>query len=137
MLNRRQAVLDRLEAGDSLQDAAHAAGVSRSTLWRWRKDDPEFNDAVELAMDRVTFAIENVSIRNALDPDPRNNRLRMFFLERRMPEIYGKRDKVELHTPEPIRVEPSHRPDIDAGAVIRVLTEAGLLIRGTQGDSAL
>jgi hypothetical protein len=42
-------VVDRVRAGDSLKQAAAAAGVSRRSVLRWLAADPAFGEAVERA----------------------------------------------------------------------------------------
>ncbi|WP_422929187.1 hypothetical protein [Singulisphaera sp. PoT] len=85
---RRQAVVEALRLGSTLEEAAAKAGVSSRTLRRWRADDPELEQLVEEAMSRADDMVEAVTLRNCLDPDPSHNALRMFWLKSRRPEVY-------------------------------------------------
>jgi len=42
-------VLDQLATGATFAQASKAAGISRITLWRWCRDDPDFARLVETA----------------------------------------------------------------------------------------
>ena len=68
--------------------AAEKIGVARSTAYAWR-DDPEFlarwNDAVATCTDRA----ESELYRRAID---QSDHLLQFYVEKRRPEVYGKRD---------------------------------------------
>jgi hypothetical protein len=43
--NGHRAALLAIRRGALVQEAAAAAGVTRNTLWEWRRDDPEYHEA--------------------------------------------------------------------------------------------
>lgn len=81
-------IIECLEGGMTTTEAARAAGVNRRTILNWRHADPEFDLAVRDAMSSVDDSVEAVTYRNAIDPDPAHNVLRMFWLKSRRPEVY-------------------------------------------------
>ena len=80
-------MLEALELGMSPTSAAKAAGVGRSTAYLWRQEDPEFaakwDEAVAMGIDRL----ESEARRRALKG---SDKLLMFLLERRRPEVCGR-----------------------------------------------
>jgi hypothetical protein len=74
--------------GATFQEAARRVGVGRGTVYRWMSADPEFTDRVTEARDLSDDAVEYVTYRNCLDPDPAHNTLRMFWLKCRRPHVY-------------------------------------------------
>ncbi len=84
-------ILDALETGCSLTDAARSVGRSLEWLRLWRRDDQAVAEAVERAQARfVTEAAAR--IRKAGKQDWRAN---AWTLERRRPREWGKRETVE------------------------------------------
>jgi hypothetical protein len=63
----RERLLQYLAAGDCLADAAARIGVTRSTIARWRKADPEFAAALEGAYEASTDALEKEARARALN----------------------------------------------------------------------
>jgi len=61
------AFLAHLAETGILSDAAAAAGVDRSNVWRRRQEDAEFAQAVEQALDMATDKLEAEARRRALD----------------------------------------------------------------------
>lgn len=127
-------LIEALKAGYTLSDACRVAGVGRTTVWRWRQVDPELDEAIQFVMDDQDDQVEAVTFRNALDPDPAHNTLRMFWLKSRRRETYGERSQLDVATSEPLQVEHTHtgdaKVDVDAAAVVSVLQNAGLIIVG-------
>lgn len=61
------AFLAHLAETGILSDAAAAAGVDRSNVWRRRQDDAEFAQAVEQALDMAADKLEAEARRRALE----------------------------------------------------------------------
>lgn len=78
---RQKAFLAQLQTSASLSDACTAAGVSIRTVQRWRAADPTFAEAVEAAFDHAISTVETTAFMNAIDPDPKHNTFRMFWLK--------------------------------------------------------
>lgn len=62
----RPIVLEALRRVPVLHQACEAAGIERTTLWRVRKDEPEFNKAVEDAMEDGVDLAEQEAFRRAV-----------------------------------------------------------------------
>jgi len=60
-----EVILDALRAHPSYAAAARKARISRTTLTRWRKDDPDFEDAVQAARDEGGEALEDELVQRA------------------------------------------------------------------------
>jgi len=96
--NRKQKVatlVRLLDSGSSISDACRQAGVGRKTAWVWRRTEPRLEEAIQRSLDRRAGAIEDVAMRNALDPDPRHNVLRIFLLKVLLPELYRENREYE------------------------------------------
>jgi hypothetical protein len=57
---RRTAVLELLRKGNGIEQAARAVGTSGPSLRRWRRDDPDFDEACQAAADFCADIAENV-----------------------------------------------------------------------------
>lgn len=95
-----------LAAGSSVAGACRAAGYARSTVYDWRKGDAAFRDAWAHAREEGTDLLEDEAIRRAsvglekpvyyqgrqigTTRDP-SDRLLIFLLQARRPEIYRER----------------------------------------------
>lgn len=74
--------------------AARAAGVGKSTVYDWRREDPDFRAAWAEALDEGVERIEEVTHRAAINDHTREGTLqRMFTLKRWRPEY---RDNVTV-----------------------------------------
>jgi hypothetical protein len=98
MLQEKTRAIDKFREGGTWEQAAMAAGISRMTLWRWAKADPEFAQAIQEARAGPDDEVEAVAFANAIDPDPAHNGLRMFWLKARRPSVY--RERLDVTTGE-------------------------------------
>jgi hypothetical protein len=106
---RHDRLVELLKAGSTLEDAAKAVGVSSRQVRNWRTADPDLDAIVLDAMCFADDAVEAVTFKNCIDPDPAHNTLRMFWLKSRRPEIYREQAKDE-GSPAPT-VIVIHAPD--------------------------
>ncbi len=118
--DKKATILEAFRNGSTVAEAARAAGIGSKTIYRWAAADPEFGAAVEEARDMADDAVEAVTHRNTLDPDPAHNTLRMFWLKSRRREVYGEKITQEITgkdgSPFPIQVYiPSNGRDINPG----------------------
>ncbi len=89
-------ILDALEAGANLGDAARAGGISPDTLTDWTKQE-DFREKVESAQAR--WRAKNVGIiQTAADKDWK---AAAWLLERRCSELYGRQDKIKMENVSP------------------------------------
>lgn len=131
---RVEAVLESLRHGASRTAAAAGAGVSKDSLRRWMSADPGFAERVEIAEGEMVAALVDVIYRTALATDKNGNPTQqswiaaMTLLERRMPEDWGRRDRIEIsmeirQIAEQIAAETGLPTD-------EVLAEAEQILRG-------
>ncbi|HET6567834.1 MAG TPA: helix-turn-helix domain-containing protein [Rhodothermales bacterium] len=80
---QRKAILDSLAQGATRTDAAHAAGISRRTLYTWMDQDPAFKQAVEDAEAETVDIAQGLAFRCAMQAqeDPRYLRALFFYLK--------------------------------------------------------
>lgn len=83
----RERLLQYLAAGDCLADAAARIGVTRSTIARWRKADPEFAAALEGAYEASTDVLETEARARALNRKDRASAALLRYL------ITGRRER--------------------------------------------
>ena len=62
---RQEAFLKSLEGGVSVLKASKAADIDYKTIWRWRKDDEEFNNEVMAILDSRIMIVEDALFLNA------------------------------------------------------------------------
>src|ERR1700690_2010973 len=86
------AILNALRVGNTRTDSALAAGVSLGTLSEWCKRYPEFLAGVEKA--EADARLRFVGI--IATASRTSWQAAAWFLERRMPEHWGRREKLEV-----------------------------------------
>lgn len=85
---RKGKFLTALAAGSSVAAAASAAGIGRSSAYRWR-DDPAFADPWDNAEEEGVDLLEDAARVRALSPDmPGSTATLLFLLRHRRPERY-------------------------------------------------
>lgn len=66
---RKKRFIETLEAQSTVLHAAKAAGVSRWTAYRWRKEDPEFDSRWDEALENAVDVVENSLYQKAVNGD--------------------------------------------------------------------
>lgn len=85
----RERILKALRLGATYELAARYGGIHYDTLNEWRKDDPEFSEAIEKAEgDAATSWLERIETA----ANEGNWQAAAWKLERRYPESYGRRE---------------------------------------------
>jgi len=85
---QKKAFLESLEKGVSIKEACDYAGVSRMTIWRWRKIYLGFNNKVLLIIDSRTQTVEDALYMNAVNG---NITAQIFWLKNRAKERWSDR----------------------------------------------
>jgi len=62
---RKEGFLESLDNGVSILKASKGAGVDYSTIWRWRRDDSEFDEKITAIMDSRIMIVEDALFLNA------------------------------------------------------------------------
>lgn len=62
---RQEGFLKSLEGGVSILKASKEAGIDYKTIWRWRRDDEEFNNKVMAILDSRIMIVEDALFLNA------------------------------------------------------------------------
>lgn len=83
----KERICDALKLGVTCEAAANYAGCSRDTYYRWRKDDPDFAAAADLAM-----SASEVQLIMDIRSDG-SWQSKAWLLERRWPERYGRMER--------------------------------------------
>lgn len=92
---KRDAILiASLESDPRIGRACEAAGIDRSTLRRWRMEDPAFSAALDTARDHGAEVFEDALAERALEGD---TTALIFALKSWRRERYGDRTSIE-HT---------------------------------------
>ncbi len=89
---RSRLVLEAISGGATRKAAALHAGIDQDTFGRWLKRYADFADRIARAEADVEVRCTAL-ILNAATTDPRHAE---WWLERRRPDDYGRRDKVDL-----------------------------------------
>jgi transposase-like protein len=90
---RRGAFLTAISAGQSVSAACRAAGIARSAVYTWRKDDAEFADAWDEAIEAGTDLLEDIARRRAV---AQSDLLLIFLLRARRPHLYSPPRAVQI-----------------------------------------
>ena len=78
-------------SGLTEEQIAHNMGISRTTLWDWKKKEPNILNTVKKNKDIVDFEVENALLKNAMEG---NVTAQIFWLKNRKKLEW--REKVEV-----------------------------------------
>lgn len=133
-------IVHYMEAGAGFGRACEMAGISRMTGYRWRKAGNESRRGIKADFDARIAAIEAGHVAAAeqtvkrIMRDKRDNVAALnaakFYLERRVPEEYGRRDHVTHEVRQTMVVElmdhlQQHLDEPTYGRVIAALASGG------------
>jgi hypothetical protein len=82
-----QKILEKIRKGLSLRSAAAAGGISVASLHEWRKQDPDFEAAVQQAMSDSEESLFDLAKAGAA----KDGRIALMMLARRFPDDWEKR----------------------------------------------
>jgi hypothetical protein len=82
----RAALLDAIVKHGSIAGACRAVGLARASVYRWRRDDQDFDQRVREAEETAIDMLESQLYKHAIK---RSTRALIFFLRKRRPEVYG------------------------------------------------
>lgn len=99
---QKKRFIETLEAQSTVLHAAKAAGISRQTAYRWRKDDPAFDSRWDEALDNAVDVVENSLYQKAVNGD---TICMIFYLKAHRP-IYRDRLNIDI---EQVRGEIEER----------------------------
>lgn len=99
---QKKKFIETLEAQGTVLHAAKAAGVSRWTAYRWRKEDLEFADQWDEALENAVDVVENSLYQKAVNGD---TICMIFYLKAHRP-IYRDRLNIDI---EQVRGEIEER----------------------------
>lgn len=92
----RMAILEQLKKTPIIQVACERAGVARASFYRWRKEDEEFNNSVETAVEQGLNLINDMAESQLLSAIKDKNMSAIMFWLRSHHNAY--RNKVEVTT---------------------------------------
>lgn len=140
-------VVRRIREGNPKTLASRLVGLNQQTLFDWiaegRNDPDRYPEYVQLAQDIEIAIAENVAerlarIEAAAKSDPRLWTADAWYLERTMPEEFGRRDRVEVEASAPvIQINQVLLIDAEARAQARELLQRVAAPRGeiVEGES--
>jgi len=110
-LQKKSAFLDALGKGYSVSGAAKAAGATRNTFYKHRREEPEFAAAWDEAYEIGTDRLEDVLQVRALEG---NTAELIFALKSRRPERYRDNTRIEHTGPGggPIEIDVDARESL-------------------------
>ena len=88
----KQKFIPAHKGGATVSEAADHAGVSRTTVYKWRTKDPEFAKAFAEARDTLIEELEMEAYKRAIDGD---DKLLILLLKAYKPKRYGDKPKAE------------------------------------------
>ena len=101
----KEAYLESLENGTTRADAAEAAEVTTTTIWRWAKEDEEFAKAIEIALESRITVVEDALYRDATSESGNQRTIaKIFWLKNRGRGKWRDKQEVEFVMPKVIKV---------------------------------
>ena len=96
----KQAFLVAYGEHETLVTAAKVTGLGRRTIYNWRRDDPEFDEAFGTIRETLIEVLERSVYQQALDGDIQ---AAMFMLKAMRPEVY--RDRYEIRNVQATEID--------------------------------
>lgn len=91
---RQRKALAALSSGQSVTAAADTASINRWTIYRWRKEDEKFGEAMARAQEEGIDRLEDHARARAMDAERPSDALTMFLLKAHRPVKF--RERVDL-----------------------------------------
>lgn len=91
---RQRKALAAMSSGQSVTAAADTAAINRWTIYRWRKEDEDFAEAMARAQEEGIDRLEDHARQRAMDAERPSDALTMFLLKAHRPVKY--RERVDL-----------------------------------------
>lgn len=129
----RARFLEKLSECAVVSHACAEAGISPVALYAWRRDDADFRAAWEEALALGLLAIEDKATEFAMAG---SEKLMMFILAARKPEVYGQRQSIELNSTVQVSVRNASVDDLKA-ELARLLAPPALTIDNVVPFAAL
>lgn len=111
---RQKSFLKSLEGGVSVLKASKAADIDYKTIWRWRKEDEEFNIEVMSILDSRIMIVEDALFLNAAKG---NLGAQVFYLKNRA------RDRWKDKFPEDITLNVKGGLEFNEFKILKEMTE--------------
>jgi transposase len=92
---REQAVLNALRVGNTRRASAAAAGISHALFYTWLEDETFLDAVTKAEADAELRFLGQVAKHAATSPQAAQ-----WWLERRRPDEYGKRERIEMSGPD-------------------------------------
>jgi len=89
--------LKSLDNGVSITKASEAAGITRVTIWQWRKDDIEFDNEVNSILDSRIQIVEDALFLNATEAKKSGDTIaQIFYLKNRSKGRWKDKTEAEI-----------------------------------------
>jgi len=85
----KEVFLKSLTEGATFTKACEGAGINRSTIWRWRREDEAFDDEINFVIDARVQEVEDALFLNATEKN--NVTAQIFWLKNRAKEKWSDR----------------------------------------------
>ena len=121
-----EAVCNRIEAGELIDEAAEAEGIDRATVWRWARKDEGFGNMYARAREASAESLEMKAFRVCTSAERHLPGARLLVdtlkwaAAKRRPKVYG--DRVDLNGEikhvHGVIILPAEHPDRDTNAPV-------------------